>query len=115
MTRRRFIQTADGFVEVPVHASSRASVAPSIRTDVDPFRSPIDGSIIRTRKQLDEHNRRHGVSNDLDSLREKTQQQLQRQANPALRTKKERLNSIVEAVNKVEQGYRPPPTPEIEQ
>lgn len=32
-----------------------------IHGDIDSFVSPVDGSVISDRKQLEEHNRRHGV------------------------------------------------------
>lgn len=33
-----------------------------IRGDIEPFVSPIDGSVITSRSTLREHNRRHGVA-----------------------------------------------------
>ena len=41
------------------------------------FISPVDGTHIHSRRQLVEHNKRHNVSNDLDSLREQTQRSLE--------------------------------------
>lgn len=34
--------------------------------DIEPFISPVDGKIIKTRSQLREHNREHGVTNQRD-------------------------------------------------
>ena len=44
-----------------------------IRGAFVPYVSPVDGTVIRTRSELTDHNKRNGVSNDLDSLREQTQ------------------------------------------
>ena len=41
-----------------------------VMEDVKPFKSPIDGSVISTRRKLDEHNRRHGVTNSADYPKE---------------------------------------------
>ncbi len=35
--------------------------APGIMRDVEPFRSPVDRSIIGSRSELREHNKRNGV------------------------------------------------------
>lgn len=103
--RRRWRQTKDGFVEIPVAQTGHSS-APAYIPDIEPFKSPIDGSIINTRRQLEAHNRRHGVSNDLDSLREQTQKVLERQRKPVT-DRKERISSLVTAFDKVQQGYKP--------
>lgn len=34
--------------------------------DIEPFRSPVDGSVIIGRKSLREHNKRNGVTNAAD-------------------------------------------------
>jgi len=35
-----------------------------IQGEIEPFKSPIDGSLINSRKQLEAHNRRHNVTQD---------------------------------------------------
>ena len=37
--------------------------APMVMKGLEPFKSPIDGSIISTRNQLAAHNKKHGVTN----------------------------------------------------
>jgi hypothetical protein len=41
---------------------------PSIHVmpDINPVKSPVDGSVINSRPQLREHNRKHGVTNSAD-------------------------------------------------
>jgi hypothetical protein len=46
---------------VPVDAAAQRADGHSIHGDIETFRSPIDGTIISDRKQLREHNERHGV------------------------------------------------------
>lgn len=37
-----------------------------VMPDIEPFVSPVDGTVITGRKALREHNRRHGVTNAAD-------------------------------------------------
>ncbi len=66
----------------------------------EPFVSCVDGSRIRNRGELAEHNLRHGVTNDIDSLREKGQREMNRKPNTG--TKKERVAAIVDAMERVQ-------------
>ena len=59
------------------------------------FVSPIDGSHIRNSRQLADHNKRHGVSNDLDSLREQTAK-----AKPQEFSVKKRKDDINDAIER---------------
>lgn len=72
--------------------------------DIEPFKSPIDGSIINTRAQLNAHNARHGVSNDLDSLRQKTDEYNKSRTGQMQGSKKERINALVEAYDRAAAG-----------
>jgi hypothetical protein len=40
--------------------------APAVRREISAFKSPIDGSVITTRRELANHNKRHGVTNVSD-------------------------------------------------
>ena len=71
----------------------RSPRGPFIQTDDVNFISPIDGSHVRSRKQLVDHNKRHGVSNDLDSLREQTA----RARDPKTLSSRERKDNIADA------------------
>ncbi len=64
-----------------------------IQSDISPFVSPIDGSVIRTRRELVDHEKRTGMTNDLDHLRE------QKHA-PAKLSKHERKLAIKDAMEK---------------
>ena len=57
------------------------------------FISPISGEHIRSSRQLAEHNKQHGVSNDLDSLREQTT----RAREPVRLNARERKDNIADA------------------
>lgn len=47
---------------IPIdEAALRQETRTSIHGDIQPFVSPIDGKVISDRKQLREHNQRHGV------------------------------------------------------
>lgn len=67
VVRGSFIQTEDGIVPrgtanfTPRYEGSAAVLKPH-----EAFRSPIDGKMIESRKQLAEHNKRHGVTNSAD-------------------------------------------------
>jgi hypothetical protein len=70
------------------------------------FVSPIDGSHIRNIRELNEHNKRHGVSNDLDSLREQTAKEMGRHNRP-FSTSRERKEAINDAIERVSSsGFR---------
>lgn len=66
-----------------------------IHVDIGPFVSPVDSSVVNGRADLREHNKRHNVTNDLDSLKEQGQRELSRAANirPA-GTRRERIALI---------------------
>ena len=60
----------------------------------EPCISPVDGSRIRNRAELVTHNRVHGVTNDIDSLREQGERERNRKPNTG--TKKERVAAKIE-------------------
>ena len=100
--KRTWVQRNGKLIEVFRDNSGSASVSPSIRADVEPFKSPIDGTIINTRAQLLAHNQRHGVTNDLDSLRECTKRHLENQqtAGTTDRDRRERVAQLVDAYDR---------------
>ncbi len=71
-----------------------------IRDDIQPYVSPIDGSVISSRSVERQHNFRHGVSNDLESLKEKTRKQNEQ---PVMtnRDRHERKLAIKDAIERV--------------
>lgn len=48
-------------VLVPIDAAARRQAGHAIHGDVEPFVSPIDGTVISDRRQLDEHCKKHNV------------------------------------------------------
>ena len=69
-----------------------------IRGAFQPFVSPVDGSPISTRQQLADHNKKHGMSNDLDHLREQTQKSNEKKP---VGTARERKLAIKDAIDRV--------------
>ena len=71
--RRRYVQDRETgkLVEVPLYRSS----GHFIQGEITPFRSPVDGSMINSRKELEAHNRKHNVTldtfNEAYALRQK--------------------------------------------
>lgn len=99
MLKRTWVQRGLKLVEV-FREGPQASVAPAVHRGMKAFRSPIDGSAIRTQAQLNAHNARHGVSNDPDSLAEKTKRYTENYGKERPGVKKERINALVEAYDK---------------
>lgn len=66
----------------------------------EPFLSPVDGSRIRTRGELAQHNLKHGVTNDIDSLREQGLRHANRK--PDTGPRKERIAALVDAYERVQ-------------
>ena len=96
---RPTVYAEDGSIKVSclVECESVQSRGLLIHVDHVDFVSPVDGSHIRTGKQLIDHNKRHGVSNDLDSLREQTQ----RANETTVLSKSERKDAINDAMHRV--------------
>ena len=69
-----------------------------IRGVFQPYVSPIDGTVIKSRGGLAEHNKRHGVSNDLDHLREQAQKSNEK---TPVGTVRERKLAIKDAIDRV--------------
>ncbi len=92
---------------------SRKAPGTIIRT-VQQFKSPVDGKIIRTKAELDEHNKRNDVIDvrewgndsfcDLDAKKEREAFY----SGTSTIQKKERVQTIKESIQKLEQGYIPP-------
>ncbi len=85
---------------IEVQKVRKASNGPYVHRDIEPFVSPVDGSVISSANQLRDHNKKHGVSNDLDSLREQTQREMLR--TPYTGTREERITAIRESIEKLQ-------------
>ena len=72
----------------------------SIVRNFEPYLSPVDGSIIRNRSDLKEHEKRTGQTNDIDHLREVTNRENARRVkSPG--TMEERKQAIRDAAERV--------------
>jgi hypothetical protein len=98
MTRRTYRQNPDTKEWVEVERGHRKETVGY--ASFESFVSPIDGRRVRNVKELTEHNRRHGVTNDIDSLREKGRRELNRKPNTG--NKKERVAALVDAYDRVQ-------------
>lgn len=90
----------------------RYSTLPSqhIMDDIEPFISPVDGTVVTSRSRLREHNARNGVVNyhEFDGEWEKVAAKRQAVAEGRdPEAKKDRLNDIIRSVEKVEAGHKP--------
>jgi hypothetical protein len=104
MAKRTWRQLHDGTM-VEVEPSKDRPKHHYVQGPMEPFTSPIDGTRIANRQQLAEHNRRHGVSNDLDSIREQAKR-AQRKGEETPQTRHERKLAIKDAIERVESsGY----------
>jgi hypothetical protein len=80
------------WVEKPRKAAARFH---SVHSDIDTFVSPVDSSVVNGRADLREHERRTGLTNDPDSLREQSARELARAAkHPTAGTRRERIELI---------------------
>lgn len=70
----------------------------------EPFKSPVDGSIIRTGRELAEHNRRNNVVSMADG--HTTEQLMRMDGKPPGRVKVTR-GEVAEAAQLVRNGYKP--------
>ncbi len=67
-----------------------------VRRDIEPFVSNVDGSVISGAKGLREHNKRNGVHNDMDFIREQTA----RANEPKVLSSHERKGMIADAIER---------------
>jgi hypothetical protein len=75
----------------------------SVHLDLDAFVSPVDSGVIDGRSALREHNKRHNVTNDPDSLREQGQRELARAGNIRPEgTRRERIELIKQEFERAE-------------
>ena len=64
----RFIQDPETHKLIPAEEYHRrqSNDAPLIQGDIEPFQSPIDGTLITTRSQLRAHHAQHGTTDARD-------------------------------------------------
>ena len=86
---------------IPIGSGHKISNAPNVRSDIAPYLSPLDGSVVSGRRAEREHNIRLGVSNDLDSLREQSARALAGKTETR-QDKHERKLSIKDSIERAE-------------
>lgn len=90
---RRWRQNPQTGKMYEIKVAPRKSLGAYIQSDISPFVSPVDGTVIRTRGDLVEHEKRTGMTNDLDHLREQKHQ-------PVALSKHERKLAISDAIER---------------
>jgi len=94
--------------------TSRKAPGTIVRT-VQQFQSPVDGSVIRNKAELDAHNKRNDVidvrewGNDSFCDLDKKKEREAFYAGTCPKEKKKRVAAIKDSIQKLEQGYTPPP------
>jgi len=78
-----------------------------VKGKFEPFISTVDGSLITTQRDMDEHNRRNGVVNMADGYDDETIKSGNFQKKEEKLSKEELVADIAEATHMVQQGYRP--------
>lgn len=99
MSRRSWVQDPETGKLIPKEEwHGRRISGPYVVRDIDPFISPIDGSVITSRPQLDKHNREHGVTNTADYSPEymlsKTKDRVAEATGQTREAKRERIELI---------------------
>lgn len=96
----------------------RALTAPRYLNNTKPFeafKSTVDGTIISSHRELQEHNKRNNVVNLHDGYDEKALMNMTKKDHYAALDAERRVDlasDMREAVTKLEQGYKPQPAPE---
>lgn len=83
----------------------------------NPFKSPVDGSIITSESALREHNKRNGVVNIHEGYSEKSVMDMTKkdfQAPLDAERRKDLQKDMEESITKLEHGYKPETAPEGE-
>jgi putative FmdB family regulatory protein len=78
-----------------------------VKGKFEPFRSIVDGSIITTERDMQEHNKRNGVVNLADGYDDKTVKEGNYGKKDDQLDAKERIDDIQEAIHDLNQGYKP--------
>ena len=108
MTRRRWVQDHETgkLVEVSTARRRPPPDAPVVIGDLEPFKSPIDGKLIGSRRELRQHNREHGVTQNQEYgenageayFERKNQERVAEMTGQTKQAREERLRAIIPAV-----------------
>jgi DNA-binding NarL/FixJ family response regulator len=79
-----------------------------VKGNFEAFRSSVDGSVLRTQRDVQEHNKRNNVVCLGDGYDDATVRSGSfNKGASATMTKQDRVEDIKEAIQKLEQGYKP--------
>lgn len=114
MTRQTYIQDPDTGKLVPAEEYDkprhRFRKSFQIMPDIEEFVSPVDGSVVSSRSKLREHNARNDVVNfhEFDGVWEKEEaKRTEFFEGRSKEHRKEIVEDVIEATEKVAQGYKP--------
>lgn len=88
------------------------------RKDFTPFRSPVDGSVISSYSELAEHNKRNNVVNVHDGYDDKAVKEFIKKdwhTTPEKERMQDLNKDMEQAIQKLEEGYKPTPAPYTEE
>ena len=71
------------------------------------FKSVVDGSLIRSKRDLEEHNRRNNVVSVSDGFTDEQVKRGEMAKKPEVLSKKELQQDIAESIQMVKSGYKP--------
>ena len=91
----------------PAHKVVRTAPRGVVLGKFDAFTSMVDGTLIRNKRELSEHNRRNGVVNLNDGYSEEVVKSGKFGDKPEQESKAEKVKDIYEAYKAVESGYKP--------
>lgn len=96
----RWIQCPDTNKLIPAEEFDRPKERHHmIMTDIKPFRSTVDGTVVSTRSQLEAHNKRNNVTNSSDFSPEYVKGRArQKLRNQAKADKQDRVNTLRKAL-----------------
>jgi len=89
----------------PMHKVILTAPKGFVKGKFEPFKSTVDGSIITTQRELQQHNDRNNVVSMADGY--STEELLAAKPKEEVLDKKELVKDIAEATHKVAQGYKP--------
>lgn len=100
----KFVQCPITNKLIPVEEYRRPQNGITIIGDIEPFISPVDGSLISSRSQLRDHNRRHSVTDQRDYgsdwFKRKARERTEELQSTTTAAKKERIETIMKAMHR---------------
>ena len=106
--RQTYNEALGKYEFIPMDEAAAVRDGHYVRGDIEAFVSPIDGSVIQSRKAMDDHCRKHGVIPAQEFSPEYIEKKQRERDRPLTTAEKfARKQEIWEIWNKVEAGHRP--------